>query len=35
MIQGARYIEYDGAPHALMFTEKDRLNGDLLAFVRG
>jgi len=35
MIQGARYIEYDGAPHALTFSEKDRLNEDLLAFVRG
>jgi len=35
LIRGAKYIEYDGAPHALMFTEKDRLNKDLLAFIRG
>ena len=33
MIQGARYIEYEGAPHALVFTEKDRLNQDLLALL--
>ena len=26
---------YDGAPHALVFTEKDRLNNDLLAFLGG
>ncbi len=32
MIPHARYIEYAGAPHALTFTEKDRLNADLLAF---
>jgi pimeloyl-ACP methyl ester carboxylesterase len=35
MIPGARLVEYDGASHALFFTEKDRLNDDLLAFVRG
>ena len=35
LIQGARYIEYEGAPHALMFTEKDRLNQDLLDFIKG
>lgn len=35
LIPGARYEEYAGAPHALTFTEKDRLNADLLAFVRG
>ncbi|UOQ52743.1 alpha/beta fold hydrolase [Hymenobacter cellulosivorans] len=28
----AQYIEYDGAPHGLFVTEKDRLNQDLLAF---
>jgi pimeloyl-ACP methyl ester carboxylesterase len=28
----ARVIEYDGAPHGLFYTEKDRLNADLLAF---
>ena len=35
MIPGARLVEYEGASHALFFTEKDRLNGDLLDFVRG
>jgi len=34
MITGAEYQEYPGAPHGLFFTEKDRLNQDLLAFVR-
>ncbi|MBV9747376.1 MAG: alpha/beta hydrolase [Acetobacteraceae bacterium] len=35
MIPDARYIEYEGAPHALMFTNRDRLNQDLLTFVKG
>ena len=26
-------IEYDGAPHGLFATDKDRLTGDLLAFL--
>lgn len=34
MIRGARLVEYSGAPHALFFTEKDRLNTDLLTFAR-
>ncbi|SHI55807.1 Pimeloyl-ACP methyl ester carboxylesterase [Hymenobacter daecheongensis DSM 21074] len=29
----AKYVEYDGAPHGLFITEKDRLNQDLLTFV--
>ncbi|TGE22376.1 alpha/beta hydrolase [Hymenobacter aquaticus] len=29
----AQYIEYDGAPHGLFVTEKDRLNKDLLNFI--
>jgi non-heme chloroperoxidase len=33
MIPGATLVEYPGAPHALMFTEKDRLNQDLLRFI--
>ncbi len=33
-IPHARLIEYDGAPHGLTVTEKDRLTGDLLAFLR-
>ena len=35
MIQGAKLIEYDGAPHATFFTNKDQLNKDLLMFVKG
>ena len=34
MIPGATYLEYPGAPHGLFFTEKDRLNQDLLAFIK-
>jgi len=34
-IASARLIEYDGAPHGLFVTEKDRLNADLLDFLRG
>lgn len=34
MIPGARYIEYPGAPHGLFVTDKDRLNQDLLDFIR-
>ena len=33
MIPGSTLIEYEGAPHATFFTEKDRLNADLLRFV--
>ena len=33
-IADARLIEYDGAPHGLNVTEKDRLTRDLLAFLR-
>jgi pimeloyl-ACP methyl ester carboxylesterase len=32
-VRGAELKEYEGAPHALMYTEKDRLNNDLLAFI--
>jgi len=32
MISRAELKEYEGAPHGLFFTEKDRLNRDLLAF---
>ncbi len=34
MIPGATLKEYAGAPHGLFFTEKDRLNQDLLAFIQ-
>ena len=33
LIQGAKLMEYGGAAHGLFFTEKDRLNADLLAFL--
>ena len=32
-IPHARLIEYDGAPHGLFATHKDRLTNDLLAFL--
>ena len=32
-IPGAKLIEYDGAPHGLTVTHKDRLIGDLLEFL--
>ena len=34
MILGARMIVYPGAPHGLFFTEKLRLNADLVEFLR-
>ncbi len=33
-IASSKLIEYDGAPHGLFATEKDRLTADLLAFLR-
>ncbi|HZH45612.1 MAG TPA: alpha/beta hydrolase [Roseococcus sp.] len=33
-IAQAQFIEYDGAPHGLTATHKDRLSQDLLAFLR-
>lgn len=33
-LPSAHYIVYDGAPHGLFVTHKDRLNQDLLAFVQ-
>ena len=33
-IPHAKFIEYDGAPHGLFATEKERLTSDLLAFLR-
>ena len=35
MIPGSQLIEYEGEPHALTTTAKDRFNADLLKFVRG
>ena len=33
LIRRSTYVEYDGAPHALFYTERDRLNQDLLRFL--
>ncbi|TCZ68251.1 alpha/beta fold hydrolase [Flaviaesturariibacter aridisoli] len=33
MIDNSEYIVYEGAPHGLFYTHKDRLNDDLLRFV--
>ncbi len=33
MIPGSRLVEYEGAPHGLFYTERDKLNADLLAFI--
>jgi non-heme chloroperoxidase len=34
LVAGARLIVYQGAPHGLCTTEKDRVNADLLAFLQ-
>lgn len=33
MISGAKYIVYEGAPHGLWFTDKEKLNRDLIDFI--
>ncbi len=33
LIQGSRYVVYEGAPHGLWYTHKDRLNQDLIDFI--
>lgn len=33
MVKGAELLVYEGAPHGLMTTLKDRVNADLLAFI--
>ncbi len=35
LIPGCRFKVYEGAPHGLMITHRDRLNADLLAFASG
>jgi non-heme chloroperoxidase len=35
MIKDAKLIVYKGSPHGLCTTEKDRVNQDLLAFIKG
>ena len=34
MIKNATLIEYEGAPHGLFYTEKEKLNKDLVAFLQ-
>ena len=34
-VKGAELKVYDGAPHGLFVTHMERLNADLLAFIRG
>jgi pimeloyl-ACP methyl ester carboxylesterase len=34
LVKDAKLLVYHGAPHALYFSHKDRLNQDLLAFAR-
>lgn len=34
MIKGSRLIEYEGAPHGLFYTEREKLNQDLVAFLK-
>jgi non-heme chloroperoxidase len=35
LIEGAKLITYDGAPHGITDTHKERLGNDLLEFIRG
>ncbi len=35
LIEGSRLVVYEGGPHGLTDTHKDRLNRDLLEFLRG
>jgi non-heme chloroperoxidase len=34
-IAGAQLLEYEGGPHGLLATHKDRISADLIAFLRG
>lgn len=33
MIKGSQFIVYEGAPHGLYYTERERLNQDLISFI--
>jgi len=35
MLPNAKYLIYEGAPHGLFITEKDKLNMDLIDFING
>jgi pimeloyl-ACP methyl ester carboxylesterase len=34
LLPNAKYIVYPNAPHGLFITEKEKLNADLLSFIR-
>ena len=34
LVKNATLLVYEGAPHGLPTTHKDRLNADLLAFIK-
>jgi non-heme chloroperoxidase len=34
ILPNAEFIEYEGEPHGLFMTAADRLNADLLAFLK-
>jgi non-heme chloroperoxidase len=34
LIPGCRFLVYEGAPHGLMYTHMDRLNADIMQFIR-
>jgi pimeloyl-ACP methyl ester carboxylesterase len=34
LIPNSTYIKYDGAPHGLFYTEREKLNKDLIAFLK-
>jgi non-heme chloroperoxidase len=35
MLPNAKYLVYEDAPHGLFITEKDKLNLDLIDFIKG
>lgn len=35
LVKGSRLLVYEGGDHGLPTTQKDRVNADLLAFIRG
>jgi len=34
MIPGSQYLVYEGAPHGLFYTHKEKLNQDLISFIK-
>ncbi|MEO6550569.1 MAG: alpha/beta hydrolase [Ferruginibacter sp.] len=35
LIDGARFIVYEGSPHGLWYTDREKLNSDLIGFIEG